>query len=912
MLRTTVLFTLTLLSISLSAQTFSLILDPVEGDETIFHNNYIVDLVVADDKVIVSGQHSCDQSLESGNLNFCASLSSFDLDGKFNNSILIDSFFNALPGGLLAVDKRIFTANFKQGDSFLGRSLYIQEYDPYLELVNQIKIPNRSDGIPNTDGLKFIGGNYYVYSSFVYQSGPTKGFIQKLDLDFNLLWDKQYVHGLFSNGCDKLQETNDGNLVFVHEYADAGAGPDRNDGIQIVKLNSDGIKIDSLEIEDAGPVVALLSDTSGIVYTYTIKHPTIENSILEASYGRINKYSSNLDTLLWSLKLPYNGLINSREYTIFDFKLAKNGDVLACGGVFDNSLDGGTGTANFSVNAFIARISKAGAIKWLHLYKSPNKNKLMPTEEFGKYHHSWLARLAELEDGRIVAAGTSRVTPRQESIVSGTTDPWSEFLIVCVNGETGCIDEEECDEVIILDGENKPRDNYLPVINSGQTWMTEQTDENGVSEIVSATYFKDTTIFFLFNNYLQRIEESVQTSSTMTTGHFRELGGRIYQQKENSYKERLIFDIHLQPGEVIEVERENGFMELIAIMADTIVYEDAIPRKRIFLKCLSEQSQTDPIIWVEGIGELNNDNSCGLDIPHSRILCVRDASGNSVYSLEDEGCQEILGCLDREFSVGDKWIYERFKNFQPAGFIEYSIVEETEWQGEQAMVIEPGFLNSKDYMIQEDDRVYFWDYSLGEYQLNYEFDNDSVYYVRFFNSNTNGPDSTAVFIDSVKTIQYNGQDVQVQYCKSEFGVSPSINLFEVIKGVGKRSQGLRLPIALIIDCFGECVGNIRCFESTDCNIQFEDYPCDTVFITSTKQMLGDPDFHIYPNPVEDKLYLEKTDQNWEYKIINLQGKEILQGRYQEYIEVSQLPSGIYFLQLSNNAELYKAVKFVKR
>jgi len=91
-----------------------------------------------------------------------------------------------------------------------------------------------------------------------------------------------------------------------------------------------------------------------------------------------------------------------------------------------------------------------------------------------------------------------------------------------------------------------------------------------------------------------------------------------------------------------------------------------------------------------------------------------------------------------------------------------------------------------------------------------------------------------------------------------------------------------------------------------------DYPCDTVFITSTKQIFGDPDFHIYPNPVEDKLYLEKTDPNWEYKIINLQGQAILQGKYQDFIEVSQLHSGIYFLQLSNNAELYKAVKFVKR
>jgi len=136
--------------------------------------------------------------------------------------------------------------------------------------------------------------------------------------------------------------------------------------------------------------------------------------------------------------------------------------------------------------------------------------------------------------------------------------------------------------------------------------------------------------------------------------------------------------------------------------------------------------------------------------------------------------------------------------------------------------------------------------------------------------------------------------------------------FVVIKGVSIDNRAPRLPVTAIIDNGGGGTGDIRCFESTDCNIQFVDYPCDTVFIASTKQIFGDPDFHIYPNPVEDKLYLEKTDPNWEYKIINLQGQAILQGKYQDFIEVSQLHSGIYFLQLSNNAELYKAVKFVKR
>ena len=68
---------------------------------------------------------------------------------------------------------------------------------------------------------------------------------------------------------------------------------------------------------------------------------------------------------------------------------------------------------------------------------------------------------------------------------------------------------------------------------------------------------------------------------------------------------------------------------------------------------------------------------------------------------------------------------------------------------------------------------------------------------------------------------------------------------------------------------------------------------------------------IYPNPVQDKLYLETKGQKWNYKIINLHGLQMMKGQYQDHIGVEALPSGIYFLQLQRDGELYKAIKFVK-
>lgn len=68
---------------------------------------------------------------------------------------------------------------------------------------------------------------------------------------------------------------------------------------------------------------------------------------------------------------------------------------------------------------------------------------------------------------------------------------------------------------------------------------------------------------------------------------------------------------------------------------------------------------------------------------------------------------------------------------------------------------------------------------------------------------------------------------------------------------------------------------------------------------------------IYPNPVQNKLYINTEEQNLNYQILNIQGQQMMQGSYDRHIEVGSIPSGIYFLQLHQERDLYKAIKFVK-
>jgi len=259
------------------------------------------------------------------------------------------------------------------------------------------------------------------------------------------------------------------------------------------------------------------------------------------------------------------------------------------------------------------------------------------------------------------------------------------------------------------------------------------------------------------------------------------------------------------------------------------------------------------------------------------------------------------------FEVGDEWIYTQSYQTQagsdPKSFI---IEEEVEWEGRQALVVRPGLFAGQEYLAQEEGRVYFWDDALGEYQLTYDFDNDSLYYIRYLSYATNAIDSFAVVVDSIKIDQIDEKNIQVQYCRSNLGSGGALFPFKIYRGIGFQNFGVRLLIG-VVDIN---VGGLRCFESPDCNIKFVDFPCDTstVSVHSLKSSL---DLKIHPNPVNDRIYLETTDQNWSYQVINLQGQQMMQGQYQDHIDVDQLPSGIYFLQLQEEGEWYRTIKFVK-
>ncbi len=62
-------------------------------------------------------------------------------------------------------------------------------------------------------------------------------------------------------------------------------------------------------------------------------------------------------------------------------------------------------------------------------------------------------------------------------------------------------------------------------------------------------------------------------------------------------------------------------------------------------------------------------------------------------------------------------------------------------------------------------------------------------------------------------------------------------------------------------------------------------------------MITSPKLKMYPNPAFEILYIDGLKQAVDYKIIDATGRNVLKGKTDKEISLSEIPSGIYFLTL---------------
>lgn len=467
-----------LLALPLYGQpTFSRVID-VDSDAMW---NYARDFEIIDSSLYVYSLMYCD--FDNPNDNSCMTIAKLDMNGNITKTIILDNLFkNSQPRSLATDGVHLYVSGHLRGTS--TKTITVTSLNRDLEklAVHHYK-PSQTneDMIALNSGISYIDSSLFIYNSIwdTAQNLP-KGFqLININTDGNEFWRKSYSFTETSKEfMHDLQLTPDGNMAAILNIEQPPGIIKDFDGRVIIKMDKDGQLLDSLKLPDVKKSgrSLVVSPDGGYIFgsaghpfgDHTIYIDEDDGHMYEAGYGLVNKIDPAMDTLEWFTILPNNQLIDNRIYRLSHFIEASNGDIIACGQVFDKlDSEGGPLKADMNLEwgGYIVRLSPEGEIKWHHVYKTPND--LLPIDEYGRYRPSLLIKLKELPDGRIVAYGNVYFNKVQGAVINPMERENMHLWVLMVD-ENGCIDGYNCNEIIRLDHD------YIKEFNIGDQWIYEE------------------------------------------------------------------------------------------------------------------------------------------------------------------------------------------------------------------------------------------------------------------------------------------------------------------------------------------------------------------------------------------------------------------------------------------------------
>ena len=216
-----------------------------------------------------------------------------------------------------------------------------------------------------------------------------------------------------------------------------------------------------------------------------------------------------------------------------------------------------------------------------------------------------------------------------------------------------------------------------------------------------------------------------------------------------------------------------------------------------------------------------------------------------------------------------------------------------------------------EYVYESDGKVYWWNKTLEEFTLLYDFKADvgDEWEIKV------GTETLAMHVDAVDYIELEDVFYRVQH------VSDPDDLFsgDIICGIGHLTSFF--PERLMRNSDGFRVEGLRCYWVEDelvFNLDGEE-ECDAIYsevhgIEEGGPSTGSGTLTIYPNPTDGVLFVQTLRatslHDDTYRITNLMGQTVLSGNIDadnQQIDVSTLPQGMYFITFADETR-----KFVVR
>lgn len=276
------------------------------------------------------------------------------------------------------------------------------------------------------------------------------------------------------------------------------------------------------------------------------------------------------------------------------------------------------------------------------------------------------------------------------------------------------------------------------------------------------------------------------------------------------------------------------------------------------------------------------------------------------------------------------WYYTNSTWGQVVNVNTYQITGEAEILGKRCQVLQRSILTcdlrpDQEYLYQENDSLFYYEPSVNNFQLLYDFSAELHDTIRLPFWPGMGWDSFYIRIDSIATFYLDTLALKEFYVSYGIQDGPDKIIFSpydfprkvIIEDIG--STGNFFHWVENGGCDGYHTYGLRCFDQPDYSIaKFTTEACDSV-VVGVHNLYDNPTVRIYPNPASTWMRIEVEQDNEHSWILNdIFGRTVMRQQAARAffkateIDTSELKNGVYYLQiLDERRHLIAVKKFIK-
>lgn len=386
---------------------------------------------------------------------------------------------------------------------------------------------------------------------------------------------------------------------------------------------------------------------------------------------------------------------------------------------------------------------------------------------------------------------------------------------------------------------------------------------------------------------------------------------------DDGYVDHLLYDFSLGKGstQLMSSVNKPWFYETYKVTEVDSVLINGVKRLRIQLENMSNRK----ITWIEKIGSLKGIlNSFYVDGDENKqLLCVTE-NNNQIYSNElYPKCyyteNSLLGSAESFPSMKDKpvWRVLRYAAVNPpqSFLVDYQLEKDTILNNIVYSIVsysyDDGYFYREGFTRTSSNKVYYKKTANSKEQLMYDFAlnaGDSVYCAYC------GEDSMKCHVLSVDSINVNG------YRRKRLKVLPE-DYWSMywIEGIGCDIS----PFYPMRYGCEDGSSKLRCTTLNSTLVYMDPKATDCSTITGIEQKPTGNKFRIYPNPVENVLFIENnsgSSEDLQITIFDQIGRIVCThtvSKFKNEIDVSSLPRGQYFIQIKTDNSI-ETKEFIKQ